>query len=45
VLVLGVNEEMPGRIYESEYDFNYYGSIYINGLEYWKVYARSAEKK
>jgi hypothetical protein len=44
VFVVGVNEEFPRRVYESKWVYNYYDSIYVNGLEYWKIYARGAEK-
>jgi len=41
LLVLGVNEEIPEKVSKSSYDFKHSESIYINGLEYWKIYVRS----
>ena len=45
ILVLGVNEEMPEKVLQGAYKFNYSNSIYINGLEYWKIYVRGSPKK
>ena len=45
ILVLGVNEKMPDKVLQSNFEFNYFGSIHINGLEYWKVYVRGDQKK
>uniref|UniRef100_A0A7C4TJR0 Glycosyltransferase RgtA/B/C/D-like domain-containing protein n=1 Tax=candidate division WWE3 bacterium TaxID=2053526 RepID=A0A7C4TJR0_UNCKA len=44
ILVLGVNEKMPGKISRGKYEFTHSDSIFINGLEYWRIYVRGAEK-
>jgi len=38
VMVLAVNEELPDKVKESSVSFVKDGSIYINGLEYWRFY-------
>lgn len=40
VIVLGVNEEMPEKVLKSDTKFVHDTSLYINGLEYWKVYVK-----
>lgn len=40
LLVLGVNEEIPDDLLESKYVFEKDSSIWINGLEYWKIYVK-----
>lgn len=45
ILVLGVNEPMPDKVKQSIFKYDYFGSLYINGLEYWKVYVRGDTKK
>lgn len=40
ILVLTVNEEFPGEIINSKAEFVKDSSIYINGLEYWKIYVK-----
>jgi uncharacterized membrane protein YiaA len=44
ILILGVNEKMPGKITRGKYEFNKADSVYINGLEYWRIYVRGAAK-
>lgn len=44
ILILGVNEEMPGKVSRGRYEFTHADSVYINGLEYWRIYVRGAEK-
>ncbi|HPD73714.1 MAG TPA: glycosyltransferase family 39 protein [bacterium] len=39
ILILGINEEMPEKILSNgEYSFEKIHSIWINGLEYWRIY-------
>lgn len=39
ILILGINEEMPEKILNNrEYLFKKDHSIWINGLEYWRIY-------
>jgi len=40
LLVLGINEAFPGKVTNSGYKFVKSGSLYINGLEYWKIYEK-----
>jgi hypothetical protein len=40
VLVIGVNEEIPEKVAKSGSNFVHDHSIYINGLEYWKLYVK-----
>ena len=41
LLVLGINEDMPKKALESEkYYFRKDYSLWINGLEYWRIYIR-----
>lgn len=40
VLVVGVNEEFPRDILGSDYSFELSDTLYINGLEYWRIYVR-----
>lgn len=40
LLVLGVNEDIPDKILQSKYKFNKDASLYINGLEYWRIYVK-----
>ena len=40
LLVLGVNEEIPVEVLESKSTFKKDSSLWINGLEYWRVYAK-----
>ncbi len=40
ILVLGPNEEIPEKVSEGEVSFVHDSSMYINGLEYWKVYVK-----
>ncbi|MBI2414968.1 hypothetical protein HYV31_04005 [candidate division WWE3 bacterium] len=43
-LILGVNEKMPGKVTKGKFEFIKSDSIYINGLEYWRIYVRGNEK-
>ncbi len=39
ILILGINEEMPEKVISNkEYLFEKSHSIWINGLEYWRIY-------
>ncbi|MDO8261006.1 MAG: hypothetical protein Q7T50_05945 [Candidatus Magasanikbacteria bacterium] len=40
ILVLGINEEMPEKVSTSGVTFVQDASLYINGLEYWKIYVK-----
>jgi len=41
ILVLGVNEEIPGKVKDSlSYYFEEDYTVWINGLEYWRIYLR-----
>jgi len=40
LLILGPNEEMPEKVLKSDAVFVLQDSIYINGLEYWKIYGK-----
>lgn len=40
-LILAINEEFPEKVYEGEYSFEKDSSIFINGLEYWRIYVKS----
>jgi len=43
ILILGINEEMPEKVVNSkEYRFEKSHSIWINGLEYWRIYNKIA---
>ena len=42
-LVLAVNEKVPEKVLESDYNFIKEHSIYINGLEYWRIYAKKSK--
>ena len=41
LLVLGVNEELPEDILNSKFNFEKDSSIWINGLEYWRIYVKT----
>ncbi len=43
LLVLGVNEEIPQKVLDSNYNFILDHTMSINGLEYWKVYVKEAK--
>ena len=43
LLVLGVNEEIPQKVLDSNYNFILDHTMWINGLEYWKVYVKEAK--
>ena len=45
LLVLGVNEEIPQKVLDSNYSWNLNHVMYINGLEYWKVYVKEAKSR
>ena len=41
LVVLGINEEMPEKVLKStQYKFEKDYSMWINGLEYWRIYVR-----
>lgn len=40
LLVLGINEEIPAEILESKATFKKDSSLWINGLEYWRIYEK-----
>ena len=40
ILVLGPNEETPQEVLEGERKFIYDTSMYINGLEFWRLYVK-----
>ena len=40
LLILGVNEELPEKVINSKVMFIKDSSIYINGLEYWRIYVK-----
>ncbi|NMB91464.1 glycosyltransferase family 39 protein [candidate division WWE3 bacterium] len=40
LLVLGVNEDIPENIENSKYTFEKDASMWINGLEYWRIYVK-----
>ncbi|OGC57551.1 hypothetical protein A3H26_03250 [candidate division WWE3 bacterium RIFCSPLOWO2_12_FULL_36_10] len=40
LLVLGINEIIPGKVLKGERKFKYDKSIFINGLEYWRIYVK-----
>ncbi len=42
ILVLGVNETIPSKVLKGEFKFKKDSSLYINGLEYWRVYVKEA---
>lgn len=44
-LVLGPNEEMPQEVLDSGYTFMLDKTIKINGLDYWRIYARQGTKE
>lgn len=43
LLVLGINEEMPDKVLDSSIKFHKDSSVYINGLEYWRIYVKEIE--
>lgn len=40
LLVLGVNEDYPDKVIDNNVKFIKDSSIYINGLEYWRIYVK-----
>lgn len=40
LLVLGINEEIPEKVLESGIRFRKDSSLYVNGLEYWRIYVK-----
>ncbi|KKS31948.1 hypothetical protein A2380_01165 [candidate division WWE3 bacterium RIFOXYB1_FULL_43_24] len=40
LLILGINEEMPEKVLKSRTRFKKDSSLYINGLEYWRIYVK-----
>ncbi|KKS28404.1 MAG: hypothetical protein UU86_C0003G0042 [candidate division WWE3 bacterium GW2011_GWC1_42_102] len=40
LLVLGINEEMPEKVLKSGTRFRKDSSLYVNGLEYWRIYVK-----
>lgn len=43
ILILGPNEEMPSEVLQANITFVMDSSIYINGLEYWRIYVKEAK--
>lgn len=41
VYVLGINEVLPDKVTDSPLKFRLVDSIYINGLEYWRIYEKN----
>ncbi|MFZ5424760.1 MAG: ArnT family glycosyltransferase [Patescibacteria group bacterium] len=44
ILVLAINEEMPEKVIESDNNFIYDRSLFINGLEFWKIYVKETSR-
>jgi hypothetical protein len=44
LLILGINEELPENVLESGTKFNYSSSVYINGLEYWRIFVKDIKE-
>jgi hypothetical protein len=40
LLILGINEEMPEDVADSKVKFVKKDSVYINGMEYWRIYEK-----
>ncbi|MCA9750246.1 MAG: hypothetical protein KC414_14145, partial [Romboutsia sp.] len=40
ILVLAINEDMPENVINGQDNFEYASSLYINGLEYWRIYVK-----
>jgi hypothetical protein len=40
LMILGINEEIPEKVLKSEARFKKDSSLYINGLEYWRIYVK-----
>jgi len=40
LLILGVNEEIPEKVLRSGTKFRKDSSLYVNGLEYWRIYVK-----
>ena len=40
LIVLAINESFPDKVLDSEEKFKKDSSLYINGLEYWRIYAK-----
>ncbi|AHB40040.1 TPA: hypothetical protein DHW62_00850 [candidate division WWE3 bacterium] len=40
LLILGINEEMPEKVLKSGTRFRKDSSLYVNGLEYWRIYVK-----
>lgn len=40
LLILGINEEMPDKVLQSGTRFRKDSSLYVNGLEYWRIYVK-----
>jgi hypothetical protein len=40
IIVLGINEDFTDEILTSGYTFEKDSSVYINGLEYWRIYVK-----
>ncbi len=47
LLVLGINEDLPENVVKdlvgSPFTFEHHSSMYINGLEYWRIYVKQAK--
>jgi hypothetical protein len=40
IMVLGVNEEVPEKVLQSESKYVLKDTLFINELEYWKIYVK-----
>lgn len=40
LIVLGINEEIPEKVLRSGVKFRKDSSLYVNGLEYWRIYVK-----
>ena len=46
LLILAINEEMPEKVLENkQYVFEKDYSLWINGLEYWRIYVKKEVSK
>lgn len=44
LLILGINEDIPQDILTNQVKFVHDSSLYINGLEYWRIYVKQDQK-
>lgn len=43
IIVLGIGEEFPENVLKSKFNYVKDSSMYINGLEYWRVYVKETK--